>query len=353
MNAIGQGMPGMTSNERRHFSIFLTNGLSLLSFTSLTAPLRIANEVLGYKAYSWEIVTQDGGAVQTSCGLHLGADCNLDQVRQARSVGRSRFMVLLPSDGSFGFSTRLIAWVRDSVARGIPVMGVGQGALTLAEHGLLDGRRCAVHWTMFAPSVENFPSVVFSRAFFEIDGLIHTCAGEAAAFDLILEIVKQDFGQELRELINQIALQGRARTRADRQAMSLHMRLERLCSPLLPVVKLMESTVAEPLSMEALAESSGVSRRHLERLFQQHLGMPPRRFYRQLRIERAHALLENSLIPLVDVAIASGFVSQSHFAKVYKGFMGCTPQETRAGRRRDGGSVSTFRERSFASSLAA
>ncbi|WP_245262737.1 helix-turn-helix domain-containing protein [Ensifer sp. BR816] len=90
-----------------------------------------------------------------------------------------------------------------------------------------------------------------------------------------------------------------------------------------------------------------MSRRRLERLFQQHLGMQPRIFYRQLRIERAHALFENSAIPVIDAAIASGFVSQSHFAKVHKAFTGCTPQETRAGRRQDGGPVGSWRERSI------
>lgn len=122
-------------------------------------------------------------------------------------------------------------------------------------------------------------------------------------------------------------------------------------SPRSPAV--MEETVADPMNIDELVVASGVSRRHLERLFQLHLGMPPQRFYRQLRIERAHSLLETSLMPLIDVAVASGFVSQSHFAKVYKAFMGCTPQETRTGRKRDGGSVDKFRERALAMSAAA
>ncbi|APG86435.1 AraC family transcriptional regulator (plasmid) [Sinorhizobium americanum CCGM7] len=343
----------MLSTLRRHFSIFLSDGFSLLAFTSLTAPLRIANEVLGYQAYSWDIVGQLGASVRTSCGLCLPVDCDIEAARNAKPYDRTRFLVLLPGDRRGPFPARLISWAREALSRGVSVAGIGRGALMLAEHGFLDGRRCAVHWSVFGLSVENFPDVVFSRAFYEIDGLLHTCAGEAASFDLMLEIIKQDFGQDLRDSINDVALQGRVRSRADRQAMALHMRLERISSPLLPVVKLMEETVADPLNLDELVASSGISRRHLERLFQQHLGMSPQRYYRQLRIERAHALLENSMIPIIDVAMASGFVSQSHFAKVYKGFMGCTPQETRTGRRRDGGSLDGFRERALAMSAAA
>ncbi|AGS26573.1 AraC family transcriptional regulator protein (plasmid) [Rhizobium etli bv. mimosae str. Mim1] len=343
----------MRSILRRQFSIILTDGFSLLAFTSLTAPLRIANELLGYEAYSWNIVTHDGAPVQTSCGLCLAADYDLEIARTARALDQSYFMALLPGNNCEASRTRLISWIREALSRGVSVAGVGRGALMLAEHGLLDGRRCAVHWSMFASSVENFPEVVISRAFYEIDGLFHTCAGEAASFDLILEIIRQDYGQELRDAINEIALQGRVRSRTDRQAMALHMRLERSCPALLPVVKLMEQTVADPLTMDALRASSGLSRRHIERLFQQHLGMSPWRFYRQLRIERAHALLENSIVPLIDVALASGFASPSHFAKAYKAFMGCTPQETRTGRKRDGGRLNSFRERSLAMSVAA
>lgn len=343
----------MLSTLRRHFSIFLSDGFSLLAFTSLTAPLRIANEVLGHRAYSWEIVAQRGSSVHTSCGLRLLVDRDIEAARNTKAHDRTRFLALLPGDRREPFPARLIAWAREALTRGGSVAGIGRGALMLAEHGFLDGRRCAVHWSMFGSSVENFPDVVFSRAFFEIDGLLHTCAGEAASFDLVLEIIKQDFGQDLRDSINEIALQGRVRGRADRQAMALHMRLERISSPLLPVVKLMERTVADPLSMKELVASSGVTRRHLERLFQLQIGMTPSIFYRQLRIERAHSLLENSMIPLIDVAVASGFVSHSHFTKVYKAFMGCTPQETRTGRKRDGGSVASFRERALAMSAAA
>lgn len=343
----------MLSVLRRHFSIFVTDSFSLLAFTSLTAPLRIANEILGREVYSWNIITHDGAPVQTSCGLYVAAECDLEYARNAKTVDQTRFLVLLPGDGHGVFPARLISWLREAVARGICIAGVGRGVLALAEHGLLDGRRCAVHWNVFAPSVENYPHVAFSRAFYEIDGLIHTCAGEAAAFDLMLEIIRQDFGHEFRDSINEIALQGRARTRADRQAMALHMRLERVCPSLLTVVKLMEKTVAEPLTLDDLVASSGISRRHLERLFQQYLDMSPLRYYRQLRIERAHALLENSTIPLINVAMAAGFVSPSHFSKVYKAFMGCTPQETRMGRRRDGATVDSSRERSPAMSAAA
>ncbi|AFL51020.1 transcriptional regulator GlxA family with amidase domain [Sinorhizobium fredii] len=337
----------MLSMVRRRFSIFLTDGFSLMAFTSLTTPLRIANDVLGYQAYSWNIVSHDGRPVRSSCGVSLSAECDLDCARNTKAIDHARFLALLPGDKHEVFPARLISWVREAVSRGVSVAGVGRGALVLAEHGLLDGRRCAVHWSVFAPSIENFPQVVFSRAYYEIDGLIHTCAGEAAAFDLVLEIIKQDFGQELIDSINEIALQGRPRSRTDRQAMALHMRLERMSSPLLAVVKLMERTVSAPLTMEALAASSGMSRRRLQRLFQQHLGTTPRSFYRQLRIERAQALLENSTLPVIDVAMASGFVSQSHFTKVYKAFTGCTPQETRTARKREGGLVGSYRERAI------
>lgn len=72
-----------------------------------------------------------------------------------------------------------------------------------------------------------------------------------------------------------------------------------------------------------------MSRRQLERLFRTELGSSPAQYYTKMRIERARLLLKQSPMPIVEVAIASGFTSASHFSKVYKRAFGCSPLRTR------------------------
>ena len=274
--------------------------------------------------------------MHSSCGVRVGAIGRPDVVRRTRPLTRGSFLALLLSDRPTPIPTALLLWMREALARGVCVAGLGRGAIALAEHGLLEGKRCAVRWNLFDSCVENFPNVLISQRYFGIDGMLHTSAGEAASFDLMLEIIKNDFGPDLRDSINEYALQGKARNLTAPQTQALHMRLERMRSPLLPIIQLMERTIAEPLTMRAIVGISGLSRRQVERLFQQQLGVAPKRFYCQIRIERAQSLLLNSGMPILDVAVATGFASHSNFSKVFRDHFGCTPQTMRARAQKEG-----------------
>ncbi|MCS5516722.1 helix-turn-helix domain-containing protein [Pseudomonas qingdaonensis] len=94
----------------------------------------------------------------------------------------------------------------------------------------------------------------------------------------------------------------------------------------------MGANLEEPLSQVQLAQYVGLSRRQIERLFQSQLGTTPVRYYLELRITESRRLLQHSDLALIDVALACGFVSPSHFSKCYTSFYGYGPsKETRFG----------------------
>ena len=82
---------------------------------------------------------------------------------------------------------------------------------------------------------------------------------------------------------------------------------------LLFIIELMEANIAEPLSLVEIAKYAGLSRRQIERLFRRNLGRSPARYYLEIRLDRARHLLIQSDAPIVEVAVACGFVSASHF----------------------------------------
>jgi len=98
----------------------------------------------------------------------------------------------------------------------------------------------------------------------------------------------------------------------------------------LRVVEEMEAHLAEPLALSELAAHAGLSRRQIERLFRQEMKRSPARYYLEVRLERARLLLTQTALPIVDIAIACGFVASSHFSKCYREMYGCAPHETRA-----------------------
>ena len=122
----------------------------------------------------------------------------------------------------------------------------------------------------------------------------------------------------------------RIRSGDDRQRLPTGLRLGVHNPKLISAVELMEANLSEPLSQDELAQFIGLSRRQLERLFRKHLGRAPAQYYLELRLERARHLLYQSDLPIVDLSLACGFVSASHFSKCYREMYGKSPREERA-----------------------
>ena len=98
---------------------------------------------------------------------------------------------------------------------------------------------------------------------------------------------------------------------------------------MLRVVTLMEQSIERPLAMNEFAAKVALSDRQLERLFCKHLGSTPTRHYLSIRLEHACQLLRQTSMPVLAVAIASGFNSASHFSKSYFQHFGHSPTAER------------------------
>ncbi len=100
---------------------------------------------------------------------------------------------------------------------------------------------------------------------------------------------------------------------------------------LLSAERLMRDRISQPLDVSAIAESVGLSRSQLSRLFMRHLGVSPARHLRQLRMDRARQLLESSTLSVKEVAHACGFVCANHFNRIFHQHTGRTPGRFRRG----------------------
>jgi transcriptional regulator GlxA family with amidase domain len=101
----------------------------------------------------------------------------------------------------------------------------------------------------------------------------------------------------------------------------------------LTIIELMEGNLSEPLSLIEIADHVDLSRRQIERLFRTEMGRSPARYYLEIRLDRARHLLIQSSMPVVEVAVACGFVSASHFSKCYRELYARSPQQERVDRK--------------------
>ena len=80
------------------------------------------------------------------------------------------------------------------------------------------------------------------------------------------------------------------------------------------------------VSLKELANVVGLNPFYLLRSFRKEMGLPPHEFLTQVRVTRAMKLLSGGL-PIVDVALETGFVDQSHLSNRFKRIVGVTPKQ--------------------------
>jgi len=225
----------------------------------------------------------------------------------------------------------LLPWLRRMATTRMNIGAICTGAHVLAKAGLLDGYRCTIHWENLAAFAEVFPDIEVTTELFEIDRKRVTCSGGTAAIDLMLNMITTHHGYEIAAKVADQFMHERIRDQRDQQRVALPARIGVRHPKLLSAIKAMEDNLEEPLGRQELAELANLSTRQLERLFRKYLKRSPARYYLELRLNKSRLLLLQTAMPVIDVALACGFVSASHFSKCYRDFYGKTPRQERAG----------------------
>ncbi len=304
--------------------LLLLPRFSLMPFSSVVEAMRIANRMSGRELYRWSFLSSDGKPVPSSCGLAIPVCGVLDPALDAECI-----VVCGGLDVHLVNCRQVQSWLRRLDRRGLDIGAVCTGTHVLARIGLLDGYRCTIHWENMAGFLEDFPEVEITSELFEIDRGRFTCAGGTAAVDLMLNVIGRQHGHELAAAVADQLMHERIRDQHDHQRTSLLARLGVRHPKLLSVIDLMERNLEEPLRRSELAREVGLSTRQLERLFRKYLRRSPARYYLELRLHRARLLLLQTNMSVIDVALACGFVSASHFSKCYRDFFGRTPRKER------------------------
>jgi transcriptional regulator GlxA family with amidase domain len=223
----------------------------------------------------------------------------------------------------------LLSWLRKMTRRGVEVGAVCTGAHILAEAGLLDEYKCTIHWENLPGFAEEFPEIEATGGLFEIDRDRFTSAGGTTALDMMLTLIASQHGSDLAAQVAETILHSPIRHHSEHQRMSLPARIGARHPKLVGIIARMEENLEDPLSPSLLAKQAGLSTRQLERLFRRYLDRSPKRYYLELRLKKARSLLLQTDMSVINVALACGFSSPSHFSKCYRAYYGRTPYRER------------------------
>ena len=296
-----------------HIGFLLIPDFAMLPYASVVEHLRAANRLSGRRLYRWSHVSIDGAPVSTSSGMRFAVEGGVG--------GQEAFDLLLVCAGgnpALFDHAPTFAWLRTLARRGTVLGGISGGPYLLARAGVLGGYRFTIHWEHAPALIEDYPDLDLRRSLFEIDRDRLTSGGGIAPLDMMHAVIARDHGAGLAVAVSEWFLQTQVREGGGPQRMPLRKRLGIAHEPLLRIIERMEQAIEQPLPRPELARLAGVSPRQLERLFRQHLGCSPGDYYLGLRLDHACKLLRQTALSVMEVAIACGFASASHFSRSYR-----------------------------------
>ncbi|GAA2950019.1 GlxA family transcriptional regulator [Kitasatospora cinereorecta] len=221
--------------------------------------------------------------------------------------------------------------LRRAHRRGTPLAALCGGAFTLAQAGLLDGRRAVTHWNLTELLSTHHPRVAVVRdALFLHDDNIWTSAGTAAGIDLCLHLVRTEHGAEAAATIARSMVTAPFRTGTQAQFIEHPTPQSDRDADALAAVRAHALThLAQPHTVAGLAARAGMSTRTFARHFQATTGTTPLRWLINQRIAAAQKLLERTDLPLPEVARRTGFGSEITMRQHFAAHLATSPRDYR------------------------
>jgi AraC family transcriptional regulator len=97
-------------------------------------------------------------------------------------------------------------------------------------------------------------------------------------------------------------------------------------------IEFMHDNYSRELDLEEIASAAYLSEFHFARMFKQIAGVTPHSYLANLRLEKARKLLLETTLSISEIAANVGYQSQSHFTRVFRSVTGVTPRAFRNAR---------------------
>ncbi|WP_120495543.1 GlxA family transcriptional regulator [Kiloniella sp. EL199] len=301
-------------NQTYKIGILLIDGFALMSYSSVIEPLRAGN-LLGKKVLyqvdhiaagnEREISSSSSAVIPTNATMSENKDYDL-------------ILVVAGGDPSSFKDEQTFQWLRNKARYGARLGGVSAGPVILANAGVMKGYRMTVHWEHAAALSENTPNLLLERSLYIMDRDRITCAGGVAPLDMMHALQSEIHGPEFARKVSDWFIHTDVRPSGDPQRSGMIERFGTHHPSIIQTLEIMENHIADPLNLRQLALLSSISPRQLNRIFIEKIGRSTMSVYRNLRLEKAHNLIQQTVLSLTEIALATGFSSSAHFSKAFQ-----------------------------------
>jgi transcriptional regulator GlxA family with amidase domain len=299
-------------------------GFQVMSLAVLSV-FEYANKEIGQQVYGVRLLSETGGSVRSSIGVCVATE----------PFGDAKFDTLIAGGSAVIGSVTLgvIKFLRRALKRCRRVAATCCGAFTLAEAGLLDGRRATTHWNRARELQVRFPKVkVEEDRIYIIDGPVWTSAGMTAGIDLALAMIEKDLGEAVARAVARKLVVYHRRAGGQSQFSAL-LELEPKSDRIQSALAYAKRNLDSPLTVGRLAEAAHLSPRQFSRAFRAETGQSPAKAVENLRLEAARLMMETSRHPIDVIAQQTGFADRDRMRRAFLRAFGQPPQVIRRNAR--------------------
>ncbi len=302
-------------------AILVLDDTNTLSLAAAVDPLRAANRQAGRAMFDWHFATPTDTTVTLTSGLTVPP-------APLHRVVSCEVLVLVASFQAAQQSTPdLQRSVRRLARGGTIVMAIDGGAWVAAKAGLLDGLEATTHWEDLDILASHFPDILLRNARYVVSDRCWTSGGAAPALDMMLHLIRHIHGAKIAAKVAASFIHTAQRAPTDPQIK--HPPPLQHSTITARAHQLMEDNLATPLPIPDIAKRLNRSTRSLQQHFRSTLGITAKAHYLALRLSEAHRLLTQTQIGLQDIALTTGFATQSSLARAFKSAYGMAPRQAR------------------------
>jgi transcriptional regulator GlxA family with amidase domain len=304
--------------QRIGFVVF--PGFQVMGLAVVTV-FEVANLVVNRQVYRVHLLSERGGAVRASAGFCV----------ETEAFGGRAFDTVIIGAGMALHETSpaLTKFIRRAMKMARRVAAPCTGAFSLAEAGVLNGRRATTHWAFARELRQRFPEIdVQEDRIFLVDGPVWTSAGMTAGIDLGLALVENDLGADVARNVARKLVVYHRRAGGQSQFSAL-LELQPKSDRIQHALDYAKSHLQSTLSVKELAEAAHLSPRQFSRTFRAETGQSPAKAVENLRVEAARVMMEDSRHPMDVIAEETGFADRERLRRAFLRAFGQSPQTMR------------------------
>lgn len=272
--------------------------------------------------YNAEVITFDDDPLTSTGGVSLN-------VRKVATLDRYS-MLIIPSwpTEKVRINSLLSKEINEFHNKSKMILSFCSGAFLLAELGILDGKEATTHWRYSDQFKSRFPQVTYVEdALYVLNDTLGCSAGSAAAIDLSLAVIRQDFGyQTAKQVARRMVMSPH---RKGGQSQFVETPIQQYHSALSETLDWALENLAISLNVNTLANKANMSRRSFDRKFRDSLGCSPKEWIIAQRLDLARGLLEREHGSIELVASQSGFENATAMRHHFRKGLGVSPRQYR------------------------